>query len=221
MRTAPYPTSPDVPVLPIASVARSFSEVGLCDLLYSLTALDPLRPSNPVEAMLELHAVVRHHAAMELFHRADGADVSDALAIRLRKSAVAMMRAMIEATRALERLRLKPGTQARASVRQATLPAFVWNTLPFGPGADNDCKTTRKRATREVGADIGGTRGSDAATIPTQTSHGKPRNMPKHSRLCDPQPNKLTDGGRGLQLWLGAPMQAVERAEPEPELDVF
>ena len=153
MRTVPHPNFPDRRALPIAALGHGFAEDLLRGLLYAVmppdtppdeeqtcrvvaavTALDSLRPRIHLEAMLAVQAIVCHHATMDFFRRANRPDVTDEATMRLRKSAVVTMRAMTEATRALERLQAGP------------VPAHP----PDGGREDNDLETDTPAVERAI-----------------------------------------------------------------------
>ena len=126
-RSIPHPTYPDQKALPIAALGHGFSEELLRDLLSAIsppgsdmdelqtcrtvaavTELDSFRPRTHLEAMLAVQAIACHHAAMDCFKRACLPDQPDDIAIRLRKTAAAMMRAMVDAAKTIEKLQAKP-----------------------------------------------------------------------------------------------------------------
>ena len=83
-------------------------ELQTCRTVAAVTELDSFRPRTHMEAMLAVQAIACHHAAMDCFKRACLPDVPDDVAMRLRKTAVAMMRAMENAAKAIDRLKAKP-----------------------------------------------------------------------------------------------------------------
>lgn len=78
-----------------------------CRWVAAVSELESLAPRDHVEAMIAIQLVSSHHAAMDCFRRAMNPNLSDDLAIRLRKTAATMMRAMTDAQRALDRLKTR------------------------------------------------------------------------------------------------------------------
>jgi hypothetical protein len=88
----------------------------------ALAFLAALRPSDPVQAMLAVHIIASHYAAMEYFRRAARDELSIDLHLRIVGKAVALCR-MIE--RAMRELAQRQGVPVlrRVAARPTAVPA--------------------------------------------------------------------------------------------------
>jgi hypothetical protein len=88
----------------------------------ALAFLAALRPGDPVQAMLAVHIIASHYAAMECFRIAARGDLSSDLHLRTVGKAVALCRMIERAMRELARLQGVPALRP-AAPRPASVPA--------------------------------------------------------------------------------------------------
>jgi hypothetical protein len=126
----------------------------------ALAFLAALRPGDPVQAMLAVHIIASHYAAMEYFRRAARDDLSIDLHLRVMGKAVALCR-MIE--RGMRDLAWRQGIPAlRPAARPASVPAARAQPAPEAAGASTPpqapvaesrhARRRRERAERHLAA---------------------------------------------------------------------
>jgi len=89
---------------------------------YALAFLAALCPADPVQAMIAVHIIASHHAAMECFRLAARGDLSMDMHLRIMGKAVALCRMIERSMRDLTQRQGVPGPR-RAAARPAAEPA--------------------------------------------------------------------------------------------------